>query len=268
MSATKAIASWVKRPVGAHTTEEIDRRFGRWWFGHQDKRRPIRYTDVGELSRRPGLHLSLLYKFQRHTKNWCKYTKSHHRKRWPSHYNLNADFFSEFCNHVPWRQKNLFETCATLPGYGVGYKFWRPKFSRGHKAGEYTFVLEDIDYEIRPSRGNMRGITYLNNKPLIRNMAPAGKNLGGWAFSKPDDTTSDIVLYRPKFPAQADPDAKPIWEVILQAEELEGKKDNDDSGGTLTETEDTDASSGDNATSEPDKLVDSDTSSKEKSTKE
>lgn len=204
-----ALAKWTRRPVGAHTTEEIDRRFGRWWFGHPDKRKPIRYTDIGELNRRPGTHLSLLYCWQRHTKNWVKYAKSHHRKRWPSHLCLNADFFAEFCNHRPWNQKNLFETCATLPGYGTGYTFWRPKVSRGAKSDEYTFLLDEIDYEIRPSRGNVKGTTYLNGKPLIRNMAPAGKSLGGWAFSKPADV-SDTVLYRPQFPVLEE-NAQPIW---------------------------------------------------------
>ena len=59
-------------------------------------------------------------------------------KRWPGHRGLHMALFSEFTNKE-WRRMNLYETCAMLPGFGVGCTFWKPNYTRGPKRGERSF---------------------------------------------------------------------------------------------------------------------------------
>ena len=67
----------------------------------------------------------------------------------------------------------------------------------------------------------MKGTTYLKGRPLLGNMSPCGKSQGGWAFTRPADT-SDIFLYRPKFPDLV-LDQAPIWERVVKAEAAEAE---------------------------------------------
>ena len=130
-----SVAAHKRHAIGAHRSEAEDRTYGRWWKDYRDKRRPIFYSQIGQICRKPGIHKSLLYVWQKHTRNWCKIVKDLHRKRWPLHYGLTIGFFAEFCFARKWGEKNLFEVCAMLPGYGVGCKLWKPSYSGGGTAG-------------------------------------------------------------------------------------------------------------------------------------
>ncbi|CAD7960784.1 unnamed protein product [Amoebophrya sp. A25] len=193
--------------IGAHDTEENDRKFGRWWKDYRDKRRPVLYSTIGELCRKPGIHKSLLYIWQARTRAWCDRLKDQHRKRWPQHFGLCIAFFAEFCFARPWYRKNLFELCAMLPGYGVGCRFWKKSHNRGFggsihassattklpSGGEasfgstissaaalskskmrsplegQTFLMQDIRFRTRPFQGKVLGATMFAQR-VVRNI--------------------------------------------------------------------------------------------------
>lgn len=61
-----------------------------------------------------------------------KYPWHTHQKRWVKAEDLNVKFFAEFTNRDP-SNKNLFETCHTLPLNGMNCLFWRPCYEHSHK---------------------------------------------------------------------------------------------------------------------------------------
>lgn len=196
-----------KIPIpGAHDPEAYDKKHGRWWLDRNDKRRPVRYTQIGKHNRAPGLHRSLLYQWQRHTRNWLNLVREQHRKRWPMYAQLCVGFFSEFCLRR-WTRQNLFEVAHVLPGYGVGCKFWKPTVSKGPKNGGGFFVVNSIDFQVRPFSGKVVGDQFFTPEKLLKtDIQPMGKTTGGWNYVYPEER--NYFLYRPSFPP-----TKKNWET-------------------------------------------------------
>ncbi|CAD7964926.1 unnamed protein product [Amoebophrya sp. A120] len=161
MSSSSSSSS--SRAIGAHDPEEYDRRHGRWWKDYRDKRRPIFYSEIGKPCRKPGVHKSLLYVWQKHTRNWVNLIKSDHRKRWPKHFGLTIAFFAEFCFSRAWSRKNLFEVCSLLPGFGVGCWLWKTSYGKNQ-----IFRCEHLQYRIQPFCGKVSGVTCFDNNLLSR----------------------------------------------------------------------------------------------------
>eukprot|EP00392_Amoebophrya_sp_AT5.2_P013345 g13463.t1 len=205
-----SVAAHKRHAIGAHRSEAEDRTYGRWWKDYRDKRRPIFYSQIGQICRKPGIHKSLLYVWQKHTRNWCKIVKDLHRKRWPLHYGLTIGFFAEFCFARKWGEKNLFEVCAMLPGYGVGCKLWKPSYSGGGTAGgTQVFVPESIDFRLRPFKGKVVGSTLESLRKVIREAFGFFDKLGNATVTQEEVAT--IMRYLGQFPSEQD-----VVEVILR----------------------------------------------------
>lgn len=188
-----------KRIVGAHDPEEHDRKFGRKWRDKGSSRRPNLYSKIGQPCPPPGTKPTLFFEGQKASRNWLNLVRSQHRKRWPLHFGLSIAFFAEFTSKV-WHRMNLYETCAMLPGFGVGCTFWKPNYTRGPRKGGWAFLLEHIDWQVRPFAGSMSGSTLFRDTLIRKNMAPLGKSYTGWNFCFPPRESKDRWIFRPPFP--------------------------------------------------------------------
>lgn len=185
-----------KPPRGSINPPITDSKFGRRWMKRGEAKFPVLYSGIGEQLRNTKLHRTIC-RWVIGTPNWTKLITNKYRKRWPLYRGLRASLFAEFALK-PFSSRNIFETCHTLPFYGVGGSFWRAKQEQQHNGS--FFRLHSIDYAIRPWKGEARGDIYMMNHLVRRDVAPLGKSVGKWNYEPP--TNACKIHFRPPFPVQ------------------------------------------------------------------
>ncbi|CAJ1423463.1 unnamed protein product [Effrenium voratum] len=183
-------------PYGAHNSQEYDEKHGRWWWQKKEVWRPKLYTTIGKHARSPKLSRTIV-RWAYNTPNFRALKRDMYRKRWPKPLQLNYRFFAEFCLKE-FKQRTLLETAHTLPLYGAGCKFWRARDETHPDTKGQYFVADQIEYRLRPIRGDIRGTQYLFGRPIRQNIAPIAKSLGSWRFEAPKG--AHPLVYRPAFP--------------------------------------------------------------------
>lgn len=183
-----------KPPRGYINPASVDAKFGRRWMKKGDDKKPVLYSRIGEQLRNTKLHRTIC-RWVIGAPNWKKLLSDQYRKRWPMYRGLRVGLFAEFALK-PFSSRNFFETAHTLPFHGVGGAFWRGS------PGDY-FVLKNIDYSIRPWKGEASGDMYMNHMRIRSDVAPLGKSVGKWNFDPPKGAVP--LHYRPPFPDRSVP---------------------------------------------------------------
>ncbi len=183
-----------KPPRGSINPPVVDSKYGRRWMKRGETKFPVLYSSIGEQLRNTKLHRTIC-RWVIGTPNWKKLLTQGYRKRWPLYRGLKAGLFAEFALK-PFSTRTIFETCQTLPFYGIGGKFWRGKEGSAHHGN--FFNLNAIEYSIRPWKGEARGDMYMSGHLVRRDVAPLGKSVGKWNFEPPKNCSKQH--YRPPFP--------------------------------------------------------------------
>lgn len=186
-----------KPPRGFINPQSIDSKFGRRWLKKGEDKKPVLYSRIGEQLRNPKLHRTIC-RWVIGAPNWRKLLSNQYRKRWPMYRGLRIGLFTEFALKS-YSARNFFETAHTLPFHGVGGTFWR---GSSQPSGDH-FLLDRIDYSIRPWKGEALGDLFMNHMRIRKDVAPLGKSVGKWNFSPPKDAVR--LHYRPPFPDRSVP---------------------------------------------------------------
>jgi hypothetical protein len=188
-----------KPPRGYIKSQSVDMKYGRRWLRRGEEKLPALYSRIGEQLRNPKLHRTIC-RWVIGAPNWKKLITEQYRKRWPMYRGLRVGLFAEFALK-PFASRTFFETAHTLPFFGVGGRFWRGAEGKDHYGN--FFSLKNIDFTVRPWKGEARGDMYMNGVRVRSDVAPLSKSVGKWNFEPPVGAVR--LHYRPPFPDRSTP---------------------------------------------------------------